>query len=108
VENLFNMIRKKALIQYFTPFSAIDLNVMARSFDTSVKDLENELAKLITEKEIQARIDSSKKILRVSEHQQDQRKVVFDKTIATGEDYQRASNALLLRLSLIKADMIVK
>jgi COP9 signalosome complex subunit 1 len=81
---------------------------MAKSFSTNVKDLENELAKLITENQIQARIDSSKKVLRVSEHQQDQRKLVFDKTIAIGEEYQRASSALLLRLSLIKADMIVK
>ncbi|KAH8549334.1 26S proteasome subunit RPN7-domain-containing protein [Umbelopsis sp. PMI_123] len=108
VENLFNMIRRKALVQYFTPFSAIDLNVMAKSFSTNVKDLEDELAKLIAENEIQARIDSNRKILRVSEHQQDQRKLVFDRTIATGEEYQRASSALLLRLSLIKADMIVK
>jgi len=108
VESLFDMIRRKALVQYFTPFSAIDLNVMAKSFSTNVKDLENELATLITENQIQARIDSNKKILRVSEHQQDQRKLVFDKTIATGEEYQRASSALLLRLSLIKADMIVK
>ncbi|KAG2172338.1 hypothetical protein INT43_004880 [Umbelopsis isabellina] len=108
VETLFDMIRKKALIQYFTPFSAIDLNVMAQSFSTHIKDLENELAKLITENHIQARIDSNKKILRVCEHQQDQRKLVFDRAIATGEEYQRESKALLLRLSLIKADMIVK
>lgn len=62
MENLYDNIRKKALVQYFSPFLTVDMNKMAQSFGTNVPKLERELAKLITENHIQARIDSHKKV----------------------------------------------
>lgn len=65
VETLYDNIRKKALVQYFSPFLTVDMNKMAESFGTTVSKLERELAKLITENLIQARIDSHKKVGRM-------------------------------------------
>ena len=55
-------IRKKALVQYFSPFGTVDMNKMAAAFNTSVLQLEPELAVLIQENAIQARIDSHNKV----------------------------------------------
>lgn len=62
VEFIYQKIRSKALIQYFSPFSSIDLNTMASAFNTNVAGLEKELSKLIMEDSISARIDSHNKV----------------------------------------------
>ncbi|RUS15827.1 hypothetical protein BC937DRAFT_91948 [Endogone sp. FLAS-F59071] len=106
VETLYENIRKKALVQYFSPFLSVDLNRMAASFSTDVRRLESELAQLITDNQIQARIDSHNKILCAK--QQDQRSHVFEKSLAVGADYDKATRALLLRFNMIKAELVVR
>ncbi|QQP56852.1 Uncharacterized protein FKW44_001663, partial [Caligus rogercresseyi] len=61
VPKLYAMIRHRALIQYFSPYTSADLMKMANSFNTTVSGLENELMTLILEGQIQARIDSHNK-----------------------------------------------
>ena len=62
VDSLYQRIRNKALVQYFSPFISVDMNTMAAAFNTSVQGLEKEIAKLIMEGLIQARIDSHNKV----------------------------------------------
>ena len=62
VNTLYSMIRNKALIQYFHPFSSADMNKMASAFNTTVHDLENEIMNLILEGQIQVSI---KELLRM-------------------------------------------
>jgi COP9 signalosome complex subunit 1 len=106
VESLYQRIRNKALVQYFSPFISIDLNTMAAAFNTTVSGLEKELSKLIMENAIQARIDSHNK--RLYARDVDQRSATFDKTLAMGDEYQENTKALLLRLNLLRNDVIVK
>ena len=63
VEQLYQKIRNKALVQYFSPFISVNLNTMAQAFNTTVAGLERELSKLIMEGQIQARIDSHNKVM---------------------------------------------
>jgi COP9 signalosome complex subunit 1 len=58
VESLLQKIREKALVQYFSPFTSVDMQEMAKAFNTTAVGLEKELSKLIFEGLIQARIDS--------------------------------------------------
>ncbi|CAG8522186.1 23146_t:CDS:2 [Cetraspora pellucida] len=106
VESLYENIRKKALVQYFSPFLTVDMNKMAQSFGTTVPKLERELAKLITENHIQARIDSHKKILCAK--QQDHRSGIFQKSLKMGDDFEQSTNAMLLRMNLLKMNLIVQ
>ncbi|KND02949.1 uncharacterized protein SPPG_02028 [Spizellomyces punctatus DAOM BR117] len=106
VDMIYQSIRKKALVQYFYPFLSVDLNLMAQAFSTTVPELEQELATLITSKEIQARIDSHNKILRIKSA--DQRTNIFEKSLAMGSDYQTQVKHMLLRMKLVRADMIVR
>ncbi|CAN8267884.1 unnamed protein product [Cochlearia groenlandica] len=102
VDTLYDQIRNKALIQYTLPFVSVDLNRMADAFKTSVSGLEKELEALITDNQIQARIDSHNKIL-YARHA-DQRNTTFQKVIEMGNEFDRDVRAMMLRANLLKHD----
>ncbi|XP_047329247.1 COP9 signalosome complex subunit 1-like [Impatiens glandulifera] len=106
VETLYEDIRHKALIQYTHPFVSVDLRMMASAFKTSVAGLEKELEVLITDNQIQARIDSHNKIL-YARHA-DQRNATFHRVLQTGSEYDRDVRAMLLRSNLIKHDFNIR
>eukprot|EP00899_Mesostigma_viride_P012739 jgi/Mesvir1/21466/Mv03922-RA.1 len=103
VESLYGQIRQRALIQYVTPFTSVDLSIMADAFKTNVAGLEKELAALIMDNQVQARIDSHNKIL-YARHA-DQRHSTFQRALAAGEDYMRDTRSMLLRANLITNDV---
>jgi COP9 signalosome complex subunit 1 len=106
VNSLYSKIRNKAIVQYFSPFVSVDLNNMAQAFATDVATLEKELAALIVDGTIQARIDSHNK--RLYARQSDERNTTFQKSLNVGEQFQRDSKAILLRVNLIRNDFVVK
>ncbi|MED6185349.1 COP9/signalosome complex subunit Csn1 [Stylosanthes scabra] len=102
VETLYDQIRHKALIQYTLPFVSVDLQMMASAFKTTISELEKELVALITDNQIQARIDSHNKIL-YARHA-DQRNATFQRVLETGRGFDRDVRSMLLRTNLIKHD----
>ncbi|XAR63100.1 hypothetical protein NMG60_11022924 [Bertholletia excelsa] len=102
VEKLYDEIRHKALIQYTLPFVSVDLRMMASAFKTSIAGLEKELEALITDNQIQARIDSHNKVL-YARHA-DQRNATFQRVLQTGKEFDQDVRAMLLRASLLKHD----
>ncbi|MED6135721.1 COP9/signalosome complex subunit Csn1 [Stylosanthes scabra] len=106
VETLYDQIRHKALIQYTLPFVSVDLNMMANAFKTTVAELQKELEALITDNQIQARIDSHNKIL-YARHA-DQRNATFQRVLETGREFDRDVRSMLLRSNLVKHDYNVR
>mmetsp|Transcript_40586 Transcript_40586/g.127951 ORF Transcript_40586/g.127951 Transcript_40586/m.127951 type:complete len:214 (-) Transcript_40586:2348-2989(-) len=106
VDKLYEMIRSKALVQYFTPFASVQMPLMAQAFSTNVADLQKELTQLIMKKEIKARIDSHNKT--VYARQADQEVSTFHRALQMGMEYERQTTALLLRLDLIRNDLSIK
>lgn len=106
LDTLYDAIRSKALVQYTTPFTSVNLLTMAEAFKTDVSGLERELAELIQSNQIQARIDSHNKVL-YARHA-DQRKATFHSALRTAEQYLGDSKALLLRANLLKYDFAQK
>ncbi|RYR15171.1 hypothetical protein HN51_067096 [Arachis hypogaea] len=102
VETLYDQIRHKALIQYTLPFVSVDLQMMASAFKTTITGLEKELVALITDNQIQARVDSHNKIL-YARHA-DQRNATFQRVLETGRVFDRDVRSMLLRTNLIKYD----
>ena len=103
---LYTSIREKALIQYFSPFRSVDMTVMSPAFSCSVEELEQELIELITKGNIQARIDSDKKILHA--RMVNQRTSTFVDALELGRMYHVHSKAILLRAAMMKAQLSVK
>lgn len=106
VQTLFDAIRNKALTQYFSPYTAVDLNRMATAFNTNVSGLEKELARLIMDNSIQARIDSHKKVLHA--RTADARNTTFTRALALGQEYEETTRAMLLRVNLLRNDVMVR
>ena len=107
VTTLYEKIRSKALVQYVSTFTSVDMNKMAVVFNTTVENLEKEIAALIMEKQIKARIDSHKKILyaRVT----DIRNATYQKALEMGDSFIRESEACILRMNINKQkDFAVK
>ncbi|KAI8991021.1 26S proteasome subunit RPN7-domain-containing protein [Mycotypha africana] len=107
VETMIQLVREKSMVQYCLPYSVIDMRKMATAFNMSLTTLEDELCALIAKKgKIAARIDSHRKILRTNK--QEKRSQAFEKSLLAGEDFEKSTKALLLRLNMMKADLIVK
>ncbi|KAG0046274.1 hypothetical protein BGZ83_008532 [Gryganskiella cystojenkinii] len=106
IEALYNNIRKKALVQFTSPFLTVDLTKMAKSFATTVPVLEQELVSLIVAGQIEARIDSQQKILNAK--QTNKRSAIFERSTAMGQEYERDTKALLLRVQMINHGLVVK
>lgn len=87
-----------------SPYSAVDMNRMAAAFHMSVEKTESELKQLIMQKEIQARIDSEKKIL----HKRvvDQRAVTYSNAIQTGDVFCLEIDAAILRINLLQDGVV--
>ena len=51
-----------SFLKYFSPYVSADMEKMARAFNTTVSNLEDELSNLILDGQIQARIDSHNKV----------------------------------------------
>ncbi|TNN13221.1 COP9 signalosome complex subunit 1 isoform 3 [Schistosoma japonicum] len=106
VSALCREIRSRALCQYFSPYSSADLNHMAKAFDTNVASLVNELAVLIQDGSIKARIDSHKQLLRVLDV--DQRCLTFARAIRLVDEYKNRTHSMILRMALARQKLTVK
>jgi COP9 signalosome complex subunit 1 len=105
VDRLYRLIRNKALIQYFEPYSSACMRRMASSFSTSIEELEKEVIVLIYEGYIKARIDSHQKILYAKNL--DPREQTFERAIKMGKIWQRQTQAMISRTAIINAGIEV-
>ncbi|KXS17797.1 FUSCA protein FUS6 [Gonapodya prolifera JEL478] len=106
VDAIYQNIRKKALVQYLSPFLSVNMATMASAFNTTINLLEPELAGLIMEGMVQARIDSHNKVIHAK--RTDQRSTTFEKSLAMGHEYERQVRHMLVRMRLIRAEMFVR
>ncbi|VDL89061.1 unnamed protein product [Schistocephalus solidus] len=109
VSHLCHAIRLKAMCQYFTPYLTADLNMMARAFATTVAELENELAKLIQDGSIKARIDSHRQVsFLLCALNVDQRCSTFANAIRIADECHLRCQAAILRSNLIRHGLAAK
>jgi COP9 signalosome complex subunit 1 len=106
VDVLCKEIRSRAMIQYFYPYLSVDLHQMAQAFLTDPLVLEKEICDLISTGKIDARLDSFQKVL--YSHQSNKRQVTYKHALEVGRNHVAESRNLLLRMSLIKNNVIVR
>lgn len=62
VKVLTDLIRSRALVMYFQPFSSIRLERMATAFGWTLEEVEQQVVNLIQSGEIRGRVDSQNKV----------------------------------------------
>ncbi|CAE7940764.1 csn1 [Symbiodinium sp. KB8] len=85
VANLCEQIRSKGIVQYFAPFLSVSLHRMAEAFNTDVESMQREVAKLIGQRQLDAKIDSQRKILHASHA--DQRRSTYNNALRVSNDF---------------------
>ena len=104
VQDLYQLIRNRALVQYVSPYSSVDLKRMAEAFCTEVSALEKELVELIVKQSINARIDSQHKVLH--SRVDDQRSTTYGNALDMGEKFCAEAMAAILRVNLLRDDIV--
>jgi len=106
VKYLTDLIKSRALVLYFQPFSSIQLERMAAAFGWTVPQVEAQVVDLIQAGAIHGRVDSQNKILKAKET--DPRSELFVRALRSGKEMQATNRKLLLRMRLQQADLVVK
>merc|ERR1712139_563726 len=102
VRELCQQIRSKGMVQYFAPFLSVSLHSMAEAFNTDVDGIQAEVAQLVGKKQLDAKIDSQKKILHV--RHSNQRKATYQNAMRVSQDFLDTTRVLILRMNLLKRD----
>jgi len=98
-DGLMNAIRGKALVQYFEPFSSMNLSRMARDFGVSLSDIEEELRKAILSGEVKGKIDLANHTLHAYRDVTD-RHTILKRIVEEGEIFCRDAAVVLCNLAL--------
>eukprot|EP00188_Purpureofilum_apyrenoidigerum_P002847 Plantae.Rhodophyta-Purpureofilum_apyrenoidigerum.ctg29018.p1 GENE.Plantae.Rhodophyta-Purpureofilum_apyrenoidigerum.ctg29018~~Plantae.Rhodophyta-Purpureofilum_apyrenoidigerum.ctg29018.p1 ORF type:complete len:411 (-),score=90.42 Plantae.Rhodophyta-Purpureofilum_apyrenoidigerum.ctg29018:275-1507(-) len=98
LHQLYESIRAKALVQYCSPFSVVDLNVMAAAFETKVEEFTEEIVQLITDDKIPARIDTVKRTL--NRRKDETINATFANAVIQGEAVFAEAEARLLGMQM--------
>eukprot|EP00357_Protocruzia_adherens_P012991 CAMPEP_0114990566 /NCGR_PEP_ID=MMETSP0216-20121206/10875_1 /TAXON_ID=223996 /ORGANISM="Protocruzia adherens, Strain Boccale" /LENGTH=464 /DNA_ID=CAMNT_0002353771 /DNA_START=99 /DNA_END=1493 /DNA_ORIENTATION=+ len=105
LEYLVTGVRKKALIQFFTPYKSLKLQDIATAFNTDVEGIEKELSNLIADGQIEARIDRHNKILYAKTA--NQKVNTYLKALEVGDAFRRDTEILLLRVNMLTQNFII-
>jgi len=106
VDELIGKIMEKGLVQYFRPFTSVKIPRMAIAFEMPVPELEKSLITLISDNNLQGRIDSHNKVLHAKHS--DQRSATFQQVLNLGETYMRECKSLLMRMALVEHSFAVR
>eukprot|EP00760_Papus_ankaliazontas_P035466 PhM_4_TR7808/c0_g1_i1/m.69721/K12175/GPS1, COPS1, CSN1; COP9 signalosome complex subunit 1 len=103
---LQDMVRQRALRQYVAPYSKVDLSRMAEAFNTTVGDLEKELASAIADGVIVARLDKANKVLFAA--QANERATAYQQAIDAGKAYVQETENHIRRLHMARYDFVAR
>merc|ERR1719215_1298131 len=90
------------MVQYFVPFLTVSLHAMAQAFNTDVDGMQREAAQLISKGQLDAKIDSQKKVLHV--RHSNQRKASYRSAMRVSTEFLETTQAMVLRMNLVKRD----
>ncbi|XP_049849315.1 COP9 signalosome complex subunit 1-like [Schistocerca gregaria] len=98
IHTLSKKIYSKALLQYLSPYECADLRTMGQSFGVDPAYLEKQIAWLINDGALMARIDSCNKLIYT--HKSNERMKTYSTTLKTGDGFRRNTVSTLVRISL--------
>ena len=106
LDEIYALIRKRALIHYFQPFTSVTMASMAAALNTNSDNLESQIVSLIHSGDLNARLDKFKKVL--YSKQINKRSRLFANVTSMGIDYSRSLNMAIFRMKLVKAGIVVR
>jgi len=106
VEEIYELIRSKSIVQYFVPFSTVTLGAMSEAFGTKEREMKKELVQMIESGKLDARIDTKNRL--VVSRETNLRNSVHKQTLAMAQNYERVARLRLMRIQISLAGLEVK
>ena len=103
---LLRDIRGRAVCQYFIPYTALQLSVMASGLSMDVEEVEGMVGELIGDGRLQGRIDKQRGLL-VKKSRAGRRRM-YESARRAGEKVVREGRGLMMRMSLIECDIVLQ
>jgi COP9 signalosome complex subunit 1 len=97
---LMRMVRSRALKQYVSPFSSVDLTRMAEAFRVTPEQLEADLVELILDGQLEAKIDRQSRFLLLASN--DPREAVLARALALGKHFGYEAQNAVLRFNIAR------
>jgi len=114
VESLIRRIMEKSIMQYCLPYKSVDLNVMAKTLNKNLIDLERDLVSMSSSEVIRAKIDSQNKVISLDNlkilylETEDIKLKAFKTTLENGENFIQELTEIILRMKMKKEGLILK
>lgn len=102
-DSLYNLVRNKAIVQYFIPFSRVTFNALATAFTTSEQDVIDSLIELIKSDQISASLDLENGLLVASKTES--RAEMFKTAMQSSLEYEKTLQTRLLRFAVTNANL---
>ncbi|KAI5810083.1 26S proteasome subunit RPN7-domain-containing protein [Peziza echinospora] len=106
VEDIYELVRSKSIVQYFVPFSTVRLSAMSEAFGTREADLERELVGMIEAGKLQARIDTQNRV--VTSKETNLRNSVHQDTLQMAQHFERSARLKLMKVQISRAGLDIK
>ncbi|KAH9222745.1 COP9 signalosome-like protein complex subunit 1 [Leptodontidium sp. 2 PMI_412] len=106
VDDIYQLVRSKSIVQYFIPFSCVTLDSLNQAFAAPGKTIDKELAAMITRKELDARIDTQNRLL--TSVPSAPRSSLQSSTLKTVNEYEREARRRIQHMNIHGADLEIK
>ncbi|KAF8863794.1 COP9 signalosome-like protein complex subunit 1 [Acephala macrosclerotiorum] len=106
VDDLYYMVRSKSIVQYFIPFSCVTLDSLNEAFAAPGKTIDKELAMMIKNQELEARIDTQNRLL--TSVPSAPRATLQASTLQTAKEYEREACRRIQHMNIHGADLEIK
>ena len=101
LNRIYYEIRSKAIRQYFISFSVVTLQNLAEKFNTDESTIEGEVAQLIKNNELIARIDLVDRV--VLAKKVDARSKVIADALEASKEFEKTAHLRILRMAMLNA-----
>ncbi|KAG4424901.1 hypothetical protein IFR04_001872 [Cadophora malorum] len=106
VDDIYQLVRSKSIVQYFIPFSCVTLDSLNSAFATPGKTIEKELSAMIQRKELDARIDTQNRLL--TSVPSAPRSALQSSTLKTAKEYELEARRRIQHMNIHGADLEIK
>ncbi|KAK4196539.1 putative COP9 signalosome complex subunit 1 [Triangularia verruculosa] len=103
VSRIYAKIRSKCIVQYLIPFSCVSLETLEKAFGSPESSIEDELAVMIEEGVLEARIDGIERLVHTV--RVDPRAQMQASALASAENYEKQAVERLRRMAIAAADL---
>ena len=102
-DQLVSMIRNKAIVQYFAPFSKVTFSALATAFKINEDDIIENLIELIGSNSLPATLDLENGLLVANTAET--RAEMFNTAMGASQDYEKVLQSRLLRFAVSNANL---